>query len=449
LELLRFSIGRKLVYLMIAWVLAAQLGVAAVAADLFVLRVGDGTQSRTNASTAVVVDRFTTTGDWLETIDLPTSASESNQPLTISGTASSEGFISLSPDGQYLTLGGYAAPPGVNNVSATSAGSVNRVVGRIDLDNGNAVDTSTVLTDGSFTGSNIRSAATSNGTDLWVAGNSSPGLGGVRHTTLGSGTTTLVNDNPDNVRVVNIYGGQLYVSSGIQVVAGVAQIGVGLPTTMAQTALLPGMESNEPPFVSSYDFWFRDSRTLYVADDRSAANGGGIQKWELDAGAWNHSYTFNIGTGARGLTGTVEDGDTVLFATTTQLSSNHIVSLMDVGPSATANIITTAPADTAFRGLAMLGSTAPLADGDFDGNGIVDGADFLLWQQGSSPDPLSLDDLAAWEANFGSGATMSTVAPVPEPSSLGLLLAAGVLWGLGRRFERNHPLPGTLSFSNH
>ncbi|MCA9235194.1 MAG: hypothetical protein KDA44_06970, partial [Planctomycetales bacterium] len=41
--------------------------------------------------------------------------------------------------------------------------------------------------------------------------------------------------------------------------------------------------------------------------------------------------------------------------------------------------------------------------GDFDEDGDVDGGDFLAWQRGNSPTPLSADDLAAWQANFGGG----------------------------------------------
>ncbi|MCH7752566.1 MAG: hypothetical protein IH898_10490, partial [Planctomycetes bacterium] len=71
---------------------------------------------------------------------------------------------------------------------------------------------------------------------------------------------------------------------------------------------------------------------------------------------------------------------------------------------------------------------APPEPGDFDGNGVVDGSDFLAWQRGKSPDPLSSEDLAVWEANYGtSGAPLSSdVAAVPEPSCL-LLLATAIV----------------------
>jgi hypothetical protein len=44
--------------------------------------------------------------------------------------------------------------------------------------------------------------------------------------------------------------------------------------------------------------------------------------------------------------------------------------------------------------------------GDFDGNGNVDGRDFLAWQRGGSPTPLSSSDLADWQENYGTVATL-------------------------------------------
>jgi hypothetical protein len=70
--------------------------------------------------------------------------------------------------------------------------------------------------------------------------------------------------------------------------------------------------------------------------------------------------------------------------------------------------------------------TGTSVTGDFDGDGDVDGRDFLAWQRGSSPTPLSASDLADWQANFGTGALAATTA-VPEPSCLALLLPLAAL----------------------
>ena len=56
--------------------------------------------------------------------------------------------------------------------------------------------------------------------------------------------------------------------------------------------------------------------------------------------------------------------------------------------------------------------------GDFDGDGDVDGNDFLVWQR--DPNVGSLTD---WQADYGMSAPLSgaSAAPVPEPTSLALL----------------------------
>lgn len=70
-----------------------------------------------------------------------------------------------------------------------------------------------------------------------------------------------------------------------------------------------------------------------------------------------------------------------------------------------------------------------LLPGDFDFDGDVDGLDFLEWQQGDRPVPLSSTDLEDWEDNYGNFLTSANAAVVPEPSaiSLSLLLALSAL----------------------
>ncbi|HMO84853.1 MAG TPA: endo-1,4-beta-xylanase, partial [Lacipirellulaceae bacterium] len=70
--------------------------------------------------------------------------------------------------------------------------------------------------------------------------------------------------------------------------------------------------------------------------------------------------------------------------------------------------------------------------GDFDFNGVVDGADFLVWQRGGSPQPHSAEDLAAWVNNFAPAAS-SAGAGVPEPGCALLAAYAGALMVAMRR----------------
>jgi hypothetical protein len=73
--------------------------------------------------------------------------------------------------------------------------------------------------------------------------------------------------------------------------------------------------------------------------------------------------------------------------------------------------------------------------GDYDNNGTVDAADFVVWRNGDSPDDTQAGyDL--WRANFGRpGAGLGTsVSAVPEPASFGLLaISLAALYAARRR----------------
>ena len=74
---------------------------------------------------------------------------------------------------------------------------------------------------------------------------------------------------------------------------------------------------------------------------------------------------------------------------------------------------------------AIVEAVAP--PGDFNLDGQVDGEDFLRWQRGVPANSLSPDDLAAWEANFGSTGNLAAASiAVPEPSTT-LLVSAGIM----------------------
>jgi hypothetical protein len=65
--------------------------------------------------------------------------------------------------------------------------------------------------------------------------------------------------------------------------------------------------------------------------------------------------------------------------------------------------------------------------GDFNNDKTVDGADFMRWQRGQSPRPLSAADLAEWRTNYGQSiAATPAVAPVAEPSSWAALVSAAL-----------------------
>ncbi len=78
---------------------------------------------------------------------------------------------------------------------------------------------------------------------------------------------------------------------------------------------------------------------------------------------------------------------------------------------------------------------AAASPGDFNGDDVVDGADFLLWQQGESSQPLSASDLNDWQAAFAAG-SLAASQLVPEPCSALIALAATGALRVSRRRTR-------------
>ncbi len=214
-----------------------------------------------------------------------------------------------------------------------------------------------------------------------------------------------------------------------------------MPTTGPQTATLyvdtsvTGSGSASP-----YDFWFKDDNTVYVADDRTIALGGGIQKWEFnsDTSTWDLSYTLDTGSGARGLTGTVVGSDTVLYATTFGNSANNLITLTDTGAASAFTILATAPTNTIYRGVAFVPGAAGGLPGDFNNDGKVDAGDYVTWRKNDGTNnalpndnglgtPITSAHYDLWRENFGtppgagSGSGLGEAA-VPEPASAALLL---------------------------
>jgi hypothetical protein len=90
----------------------------------------------------------------------------------------------------------------------------------------------------------------------------------------------------------------------------------------------------------------------------------------------------------------------------------------------------------------------PVDDADFNGDLVVDGADFLIWQRGfglsAQPDKSTGDadgdgnvndaDLTAWKLQFGTVITPPTpVNAVPEPTAIALALAGLACLAVSRR----------------
>lgn len=88
-----------------------------------------------------------------------------------------------------------------------------------------------------------------------------------------------------------------------------------------------------------------------------------------------------------------------------------------------------------------IGATTVGVPGDYNNNGVVDAADYVLWRNGDSPDDTQAGyDL--WKANFGdtSGSGASTgLATVPEPASAALALLSALMIFAKPRTARGRP----------
>jgi len=196
--------------------------------NVVIYRVGDGSGPLASSGNPVFLDEYTPAGALVQSIPLPTSVAGGNHRLIASGTATSEGLMTRSSDGQYLVLTGYDAPIPTTSLAGTAASTVPRVVGRVDA-SGN-IDTTTTLSDFA-SANNPRGVASTNGTDLWFGG----AANGVRYATLGSTTSTQLSTTVTNIRGVAVFAGQLYNSDSSGSAVRLGTVGNSLPTTSGQT----------------------------------------------------------------------------------------------------------------------------------------------------------------------------------------------------------------------
>ena len=97
-----------------------------------------------------------------------------------------------------------------------------------------------------------------------------------------------------------------------------------------------------------------------------------------------------------------------------------------------------------YKNLSITLANPPIVPGDYNGNGRVDTADYVLWRKGGplqnevdTPGTVNAQDYTEWRARFGntsgSGSGLGGGSAVPEPTTLTLLSAAGAALLLGWR----------------
>lgn len=317
--------------------------------NLAILRTGSGLAALSNAATVVAIDEYTPTGTYVQSILMPTASTGTNKRVTNSGTATSEGQMTLSLDGSKLVCVGYDATIGTGAIVSQPAATYNRIVGVVNA-NG-TVNSTTRIPDG-YDGNNIRSGVTIDGTYFWTTGASSGTDGGVRYSVLGGTSSTQLSTAPANARVINIFDNQLWISGASTPNIGVSKVGSGVSNATGQVITL------QTPPANSYGFLVFDRDpsvngvdVMYVADQTS-----GLMKYSFNGTTWTARGAW---TGVvSGLTGQLVGTNVEMYVTVGTGAGNQIYRVIDNTSNTTSlsgtvtgvgTLICTAAANTVFR----------------------------------------------------------------------------------------------------
>lgn len=317
---------------------------ATYAPDVVVMRFGDGAAALGGNATAAFLDRQTQAGgpgsftNWKV---LPTTATAPQRRVTVSGTATAEGWISLSPDRRYLVVAGYDAALGTATVATSTTDP--RVAARVSSSGVLDSSTSYGVTN---PGLNARGVASADGSAFYQTSNT-----GMRYTTLGAtGSPTSIVASGGS-RAIVVVDGQLYMSLATSIV----KVGSNLPTgTAATTSLVTGTSDSSQFVLLDRTSDGSGPNLLYVADGTS-----GVKKFSLESGTWTPRGAVTTGFGGaavRGLTGYVAPSGTgvALWATTGgALFTLTDATAFNATMSGSATSIQTAANNTAFRGVAF------------------------------------------------------------------------------------------------
>ncbi|MBU6222842.1 MAG: PEP-CTERM sorting domain-containing protein [Planctomycetes bacterium] len=333
--------------------------------NLVIFRAGSGTNALSSTTgNDVILDERTPSGTLVQSIAI--TATGAGTKLITAGGATAEGALAISPDGRWITFGGYNATiPQASSLPGSSSATIPRSVGILDTTTGNV----TLTTTGTFYNAQaVRTAYSSDGNKFWTAGSGF----GISYGTVSGGTSVLVNGTGagTNMRVLGQYGNDLYISTSsgslsptIGLLGGNPLAG-GVPTSNNQLPSIPLQGGT--PTKSRYGFVFLDTNpsvpgldTMYTVDD--SATSGGLWKYTLDlTGTWNAAGSITGTTGQlRGLTGAVNGGNAQLFMTG---SGNTLWTFTD-SSAATSTLngtlsaftsLSTAAANTAYRGVVLV-----------------------------------------------------------------------------------------------
>jgi len=341
--------------------------------NLVIYRAGSGTNSLVNTGNNVFLDEYTTAGLRVQSIEMP--ATGTGTKLITAGNSTAEGPLSISPDGTWIGFSGYNSTiPAGSSITAATSAIVPRVAGLFNTTTGSY---SLTVTGTWFSAASPRGVATTDGNKIWAnGGNSGVVYGTVDNSSpfVASGTTATTASIGTNLRVLGIYGNELYQSTGSGTLPTVGQLAGsplvnGLPTASTFLPNIP--RQGGTPITSRYGFTFLDTNpavpgidTMYTVDDSNTS--GGLWKYTLDtSGTWNAAGSITALTGAlRGVAGGVAGSNVQLYMTG---SGNTLWTYTDTAAAASVlsgtlsafTSLAIASGSTAFRGVVLMPTAVP------------------------------------------------------------------------------------------
>jgi hypothetical protein len=202
-----------------------------------------------------------------------------------------------------------------------------------------------------FSGSTIRSAVADGTGNFWAGGGSS----GIVY--LGSNSPAAVISTVSTAtRDLAFINGNIYFTetgSGQGVMAF-----SGAPKTAATPTLKINMSGTGTGTPSPKGFAINSAQTIaYVADNRTSANGGGVQRYNWNGSSWVYAYTLydmvTSSTEVYDLAVNFSGTNPVLYAVTGEGTANSLIAATDTGSGSAFSILETAPSGDAFRGVAF------------------------------------------------------------------------------------------------
>lgn len=344
---------------------------AFTAGNLVVNRIGNGTTTLSNAAFPIALVEFTPSGTSTgNIINLPSFTTGGNNQggFTDSGTATSNGQLNRSGDGQFLSLIGIDAQVATASVTGTTSAVANRNVANIDAA-GNVV-VKTRWTD-AFSGDNARGAVTSNGDLVWAAGTATPAAtNGLRYSDATSSVpTTSTQIASANLRNSAIFAGIMFTSTTTAISS------YGAPSAPPTTATAPtnivfssgGIGSGSGSFVFLDRSTTTGATNLNGLDTLYLVDGSAIEKYEWTGSGWTQRGSATASGTLFGLAAVPNGANVDIYATTNLASNNALIKIVDTSGfggsiSGTPTTIANAGTNFAFRGVALAPASVAVPD---------------------------------------------------------------------------------------